>query len=275
MTAGNRGTWFDKQLADVVFVDLREHAHPDVVADSRCLPLPNGMFDLVVFDPPHVNFGARSNMNRDYGHHTTENIRDLLRGAGKEAARVAKRDGLLAFKWNDHDQKLANVLPLLADWQPMFGQVTAVKTKHACTTTWLLLKRKWEPAMPTTAEMIERYIDLRNTTKEMTDTFEKSLAPYKEAMTTIESAVAGELLVLGADSVKTEHGTAYRTEWTSVKVADRETFMDFVFDGRREGFLTNAVGKEAVKEYMDEHAGTLPPGLDVTRGYKVNFRSPT
>lgn len=99
---------------------------------------------------------------------------------------------------------------------------------------------------------------------------------YKEAMTAIEQAVSEQLIKdagseNGNYAIKTEQGTAYRQKWTQAKVADREEFLDFVFDGRQEGFLTNHVSKDAVTEYI-EQTGAVPPGLDFTQGYKTLFR---
>jgi hypothetical protein len=128
--------------------------------------------------------------------------------------------------------------------------------------------------VPTTADLIGRYIALRDHIDQMQKDFETSLVPYKDAMTAIEGAVTVEINALGNghNSIKTEQGTAFRQEWSSVKVADRESFLDFVFDGRREGFLTSAVPKDAVKEFCEAHNGQPPPGVDVVRGYKTVFR---
>ena len=141
LSAGNRAVWFDKNYRDVVFVDIRP-VGPSVVADSRSLPFAAGTYDLVVFDPPHVNFSAGAELSKTYGHHTTEEIRTLIRETGQEAYRVTRRDALMAFKWNDHDQKLSKVLALMAAWwEPLFGHKTAMRTKHASATTWVMLRR--------------------------------------------------------------------------------------------------------------------------------------
>jgi hypothetical protein len=74
-------------------------------------------------------------MSKTYGHHTTEQIRDIVKRSAAEAWRVSTPDALMAFKWNDHDQKLERVLALMADWwEPLFGQLVVTRTKHACGT---------------------------------------------------------------------------------------------------------------------------------------------
>ena len=144
LTAGNRAVWFNKHHPDCTYLDLRSEVDPDIVADSRDIPASVGTgYSLVVFDPPHVNGGAKGNISRDYGHHTSEEIRDIIQRSAREAHRVSVPDALMAFKWNDHDQKLKTILDLMAEWwEPLFGHKTASRTKHSCQTYWVMLHRK-------------------------------------------------------------------------------------------------------------------------------------
>ena len=87
MSAGKRAIWFDKQNPLVTFIDIREEVKPDIVADSRRLSIEVGdNYDLIVFDPPHVNFGKNAEMSKTYGWHTTEEIRDIISKTAAEAA---------------------------------------------------------------------------------------------------------------------------------------------------------------------------------------------
>lgn len=144
MSAGNRAVWFNKNYPDCTYVDVRPSVNPTVVADTRDLGNTVGEgYNLVVFDPPHVNFGANAAMSKTYGHHTTEQIRDIIRCSAKEAHRVTLPDALMAFKWNDHDQKLDKILALMSDWwEPLFGHATSSRTKHSCQTYWVMLRRR-------------------------------------------------------------------------------------------------------------------------------------
>jgi hypothetical protein len=123
MSAGNRAIWIEKDCELVTFLDCRPEAKADFICDTRSIPDEVGKdFDLIVFDPPHVNFGKNAKFSKAYGHHTTEEIRDIVKGSGREAHRVSRRDALMAFKWNDHDQRLDKVLALMNDyWRPLFG----------------------------------------------------------------------------------------------------------------------------------------------------------
>lgn len=144
ISAGRRAVWFDKNHRDATYIDVRPEVNPTLVADARALPAEvGGGFDLIVFDPPHVNFGAKSNMSRDYGHHTTAEIRDIIAGSAKEAHRVSRTDALMAFKWNDHDQGVDRVLDLMSPWwEPLFGHGVSGSHRRGSMTSWVMLRRR-------------------------------------------------------------------------------------------------------------------------------------
>jgi hypothetical protein len=140
MSAGNRAIWFNKDHPLAVFIDTRPEVKPTFVMDSTDMKFEENHFDLVVFDPPHVNFGKNGKMAKNYGHHTTEQIRKIIKGSGKEAHRVSKPNALMAFKWNNHDQKLPTVLKLMDEyWEPLFGHLT--KDGPRSQTYWTMLRR--------------------------------------------------------------------------------------------------------------------------------------
>ncbi len=122
-----------------------------------------------------------------------------------------------------------------------------------------------------TGELIQRYIAMRDYVEKRTAAFEEELQPYKKGMQAIEGAVHQQILDLGGESIKTEFGTAYLSETMSVKVASREEFMRFVFEDQREEFLTAAVSKEAVKDWINKYE-VPPPGINITKIQKTNFR---
>ncbi len=145
LSAGNRAIWHNKNHPLAVFIDVRPEVKPTFVMDSTDLKLADSHFDLIVFDPPHVNFGKNGKMSKNYGHHTTEQIRQIIKGSGKEAHRVSKPNALMAFKWNNHDQKLAAVFKLLEPyWEPLFGHLT--KDGPRSQTYWTMLRRLTPPA---------------------------------------------------------------------------------------------------------------------------------
>jgi hypothetical protein len=129
-------------------------------------------------------------------------------------------------------------------------------------------------------DLIGRYIQLRNHVAKRSAEHSEELAPYTAAMKAIENAVAAMLIEQsggdeGKANIVTPSGTAYRKRWTSIKMADRSMFFRFVTDDwdARNKFLTSAVTKSEVEEFI-ELEKSVPPGLDISRGYNTLFNSP-
>ncbi|WP_422849658.1 SAM-dependent methyltransferase [Acidovorax sp. M14] len=133
--------WFDKADSRAVFGDQRretitvtDRSHredgtrtlriePDVLLDFRALPYPDCSFKLVAFDPPHVvRAGPRSWLAAKYGK-LGQDWRDDLRQGFAECFRVLEPGGVLVFKWNETQVKLAEVLATTPE-SPLFGQVS-------------------------------------------------------------------------------------------------------------------------------------------------------
>jgi hypothetical protein len=141
-TAGSRAVWFDKNYPDAVYLDLTDRRFPgNELGDCRHTRFSDGELDLVIFDPPHVNVGPNSHMAKSYGHFTTQEIRDLVREAFAEFHRILRPDGMVAFKWADHDTPLDRILATVRGFDRLVGVPTAMRTKHSSQTWWCLMRK--------------------------------------------------------------------------------------------------------------------------------------
>lgn len=142
LSAGNRAIWYNKEHPLATYLDRRESVDPDIVCDTTAIPDSVGSgYDLVVFDPPHMNCGPNSHMSKRYGHHTTREILRTVEGTAKEAHRITKPNALMALKWNDHDIKLKRVFALMPQWEPLFGHITKDGSTSKSQTYWCLLRK--------------------------------------------------------------------------------------------------------------------------------------
>ena len=155
---GSKMMWFDRGHPDVIFGDRRretitvpDRSHgrvdgtrmicidPDVRMDFRALPYPDGTFNLVAFDPPHlVRAGQKSWLAAKYGKLGTDWRADLRQGFA-ECFRVLRPHGVLVFKWNETQIKGRQVLEL-APHQPLFGNTSGKKAG----THWLVFMKPGE-----------------------------------------------------------------------------------------------------------------------------------
>lgn len=141
-TAGNRGIWFDKEYPSAIYIDVREGLHPgNLLADCRHTSYAAESFDLVIFDPPHMAIGPKAQMAQRYGSFPTAYIRELVADAFREFHRILRPDGLVAFKWNDHDQSLKKILAPVTDFDALVGVRVAQRLHHKSETSWVLLRR--------------------------------------------------------------------------------------------------------------------------------------
>ena len=144
LSAGNRAIWYNKQHPLATYLDKRESVNPTFVCNTCAIPDSVGSgFDLVVFDPPHMNVGKTSYMATVYGYHTTKEILDTVGGTSGEAHRITKPNALMALKWNNHDIALSRVFDLLPHWEPLFGHLT--KDGPGSQTYWVMMRRLDQP----------------------------------------------------------------------------------------------------------------------------------
>ena len=128
---GSRMFWFDKSDSRAIFNDIRKEEHtlcdgreliidPDTQFDFSSLGFDDEQFNLVVFDPPHLEkIGDSAWMAKKYGKLTAD-WQDKLKGGFSECFRVLKDGGILIFKWNEDQIKVSEILKL-TDKKPLFG----------------------------------------------------------------------------------------------------------------------------------------------------------
>lgn len=78
---------------------------------------------------------------------------------------------------------------------------------------------------------------------------------------------------IGGKSIATEHGTVYRSEKIKPSVADWTAVYAWIMaDPDRFEVLEKRVKSTFIKQFMDEHGGAIPPGVNVHREYEVSVR---
>ena len=144
---GSKMFWFNKDHPNVFFTDLRElettlcdgrnlKIKPDVKADFRKLPFRDETFNMVVYDPPHMNkLGKDSWMAQKYGVLFSTWETDIKCGFD-EAMRVLKPYGTLIFKWNEIQITTSKILEVI-ECEPLFGHPSG---KHGRTKWFTFIK---------------------------------------------------------------------------------------------------------------------------------------
>lgn len=153
VTCGGRTMWFQKDHPSVLYGDFKPrpkgsvpdrpnwHTSPDIIHDFTALPYRNAVFNLVVFDPPHLyDINPTSIMGTKYGSLEKDHWQETIRKGFHECWRVLAEGGSLVFKWNEGHIKLA-VLLELAPVAPFIGHRSGKKAK----TIWLTFHKTAGP----------------------------------------------------------------------------------------------------------------------------------
>lgn len=109
--------------------------------------------------------------------------------------------------------------------------------------------------------------------------FAEHIKPVKTEMEGIKSKLHEMLLALGSkdkQSISTDYGTVYTSSIMTPKITDRDKFLDAVNENwdqwGNEMLQVNKPQVNALRNYMDAHHDTLPPGIEVSYFVNVNIR---
>lgn len=138
------------------------------------------------------------------------------------------------------------------------------------------------------------YIKIRNAKKDIDEQAKAKTTQLTQSIDALEAFFLAKFNELDVDSVKTEAGTPYKAEKTSVTVADNQAFVDWVLtkaleelpvtpearnavkkaimDSGALAYIESRASKTAVEAYLEE-TQQLPPGLNRRVEATVNVRA--
>lgn len=129
---GTRQIWYDKHNPHALYMDKYPRkfedgmgrtceCDPDVVGDFRDMPFANDTFNLVIWDPPHIDHAGPNHWIRNkYGCAEKKTWETDLRAGFDECMRVLRPGGVLILKWSDLQLKIKKVLEVIGQ-NPVIG----------------------------------------------------------------------------------------------------------------------------------------------------------
>lgn len=134
-------------------------------------------------------------------------------------------------------------------------------------------------------KLVKVYTKIRDTVSAKEKAFKDEKKKLQDQMSVVETALAKRLNEVGADSIKTDAGVAFKTTKQYVNIADFDEFLKFMIRSvlTASGFMVNienwdphvnrilkhadwqflnkTVNKSAVLEFMEENDNALPSGV--------------
>ena len=125
---------------------------------------------------------------------------------------------------------------------------------------------------PTIGDIIAKHNEIKAFVEAADEKHDAAMKPYKEALRTLTTTAGVVLQEQGLQNFKAEgEGTAYLQHGLSVKVDNREAFLDFVITQNHPEFLDAGVLKDPVRDYLDKHQAP-PPGVKTENFVKCLIR---
>lgn len=131
--------------------------------------------------------------------------------------------------------------------------------------------------VPTIAALVEERQRLKSWLEQAQAKFDEGCKPTRERMAVLDAQCQAMMIAQGVKSQRTDHGTAILSESRLIKLTtDKTTFLDWCLDNwEKYGQQMLQIGAPqvgAVREYMDDHNGQLPPNMEMSTYLSFRIR---
>jgi hypothetical protein len=127
------------------------------------------------------------------------------------------------------------------------------------------------PLPDTIDELVNQMVKTRDKLKEADDAHKEKTKIARDYKERLEAALLAKLNEVGGESVKTAHGTVYRTTRRSATIADGSVFREYVIQESAFDLVDWKANANAVDDFI-KNEGTPPPGVNYSTAYTVGVR---
>jgi hypothetical protein len=121
-------------------------------------------------------------------------------------------------------------------------------------------------------KLVSVYIKMRDKRSALLREYEEQDGEIKEQMETLESKLLDLCKSIGADSLKTQHGTVIRTVKTRYWTSDWNSMHKFIMQHNMPDLLEKRISQTVMKQLIEENPDMMPPNLNVDSRYAVTIR---
>jgi hypothetical protein len=120
--------------------------------------------------------------------------------------------------------------------------------------------------------LVAAYIKMRDKRSELLRAYEEEDEAIKVQMDMVESKLLDLCKTIGADSLKTQHGTIIRSVKTRYWTSDWEAMHKFILEHKMPDLLEKRISQSTMRQLLDENPDMMPPGVNVDSKYSVTIR---
>lgn len=121
-------------------------------------------------------------------------------------------------------------------------------------------------------KLVAAYIKMRDKRAELLREYEEQDGAIKEQMETVEGRLLELCKTVGADSLKTQHGTVIRSVKTRYWTSDWEAMHNFIMEHKMPELLEKRISQTTMRQLLDENPDMMPLGMNVDSKYSVTIR---
>jgi hypothetical protein len=121
-------------------------------------------------------------------------------------------------------------------------------------------------------KLVEVYIKIRDARDEVRKELEAKEADFAEQLDLISQQILEVCKQTGADSIKTQFGTAMRSVKNKYWTNDWEKFYEFLFKNAAPELLERRIHQTNMRQFLEENPELHPAGLNVDSTYAIIVR---
>ena len=120
--------------------------------------------------------------------------------------------------------------------------------------------------------LVKIYVKIRTAKAAAAKIYDAQEAEFNAKLASIATELKARAQAEGVEGFKTEFGTVFLTETMKTSCADWTAFGEFLKDHDPLEYMEKRISSTAVKNYMKDNAGALPPGVSVFKELEARVR---
>lgn len=121
-------------------------------------------------------------------------------------------------------------------------------------------------------KLVAVYIKMRDKRAALLREYEEQDEAVKSQMEIVEGKLFDLCKTVGADSLKTQHGTVIRSVKTRYWTSDWNSMHKFIMENNMPELLEKRISQTTLKQLLDENPDMMPPGVNIDSRYAVTIR---
>ena len=120
--------------------------------------------------------------------------------------------------------------------------------------------------------LVEAFIVLRDEKRDLERNVALRVAELDADMTVLTAAISDYCKEIGADSIRTAHGTIIRSVKKKYRTNDWASIYSFIKEHDAFELLSKSIHQSNMKEFLESNPDLHPAGLNVDAEYTITIR---